>query len=240
MSFLTDLSLVAQVGQQTWILTQTPPAPIAHLDLTVERYTRSDIQFFNRAKTSTSCTPCAIGLCLTHLKHMLTFFSGTTDADSDPSTECSPCPAGTFVPASSAGACSNFKCAPGTIDADENPKTMCATCSETGTFVPENSVGRCDNPAFLCAAGTSDVDSSSATACEMCDSGHYVAAGSSGACSQFLCPAGTSDDDLSAATPCVTCPPGTFAPAGSEDLCAEYTCPPGSIDDDDNRCVVWL
>lgn len=39
MFFLTDLSLVAQVGQQTWILSQTPPAPIAHLDLTVERYT---------------------------------------------------------------------------------------------------------------------------------------------------------------------------------------------------------
>ena len=157
-----------------------------------------------------SCTPCA---------------AGQVDEDSDSSTGCTDCAAGTISAAAgaygapdsshgcqscfvgqyaAAGTDSCIDCAAGTVDDDSNPATTCESCA-AGTYAPAGQTS-CAN----CAAGQADADSNSGTPCDACQAGQYAAAGSV-SCTD--CAAGQYDDDDDAATACVFCSAGTAAAA---------------------------
>ena len=88
------------------------------------------------AAAALACSPCTAG----HL-----------DLDADPTTPCSPCGQGVYVPPASLGTCEDFLCLPGTVDADLDPSTPCQACSN-GTFQHASGQTQCA-PLSVCSAG---------------------------------------------------------------------------------------
>ena len=161
---------------------------------------------------------------------------GSVDHDSDRSTACETCNAGTYAPEKSFGPCSKFMCTGNTTDADSDPKTPCVECA-AGQEVPQTSastqgtIGTCKT----CQSGTTDHDGNAATSCVSCGPGHGIEGdGSIGPCSGFECPAGESDIN-GKGIDCKDCPPGHFAPVKSVGTCKP--CPAGSIDEDGNAAT---
>ena len=62
-----------------------------------------------------------------------------------------------------------------------------------------------DRSCQTCPAGKTDADSNPSTPCVACGAGHYVPAGSVGACGTLACPVGFTDADSDATTTCVEC-----------------------------------
>eukprot|EP00727_Mastigamoeba_balamuthi_P010947 m51a1_g6475 putative adenylate guanylate cyclase (2810) ;mRNA; f:78846-93655 len=121
------------------------------------------------------------------------------DDDSDASTACVPCGAGSYAARGSQGPCT--ACDSYTTDADSDASTPCVACGP-GHFVGATaSRGSCSS--LQCAAGWTDDDWNVATACVQCGAGAFVPAGSAGACALYQCESGTVDDDGDAGTACV-------------------------------------
>lgn len=154
--------------------------------------------------------------------------AGTIDDDSDETTACVQCPAGTYVPPGSAGDCADYMCRVGMTDNDEDSGTPCVACG-AGTYAAglggsgACTTCQCQNGgwcapysgACTCAAGFAGL------ACETPD----VAPPAS-------CPAGSSDVDATAGVTCEVCPAGTYAPAASTGPCTDLVCGVGTTDHD--------
>eukprot|EP00052_Salpingoeca_macrocollata_P018910 m.155884 g.155884 ORF g.155884 m.155884 type:complete len:5601 (-) comp20817_c4_seq1:60-16862(-) len=87
--------------------------------------------------------------------------AGFVDADTNATTPCVACNFGTYVPAVSAGACTNYECAAGTVDADRNTSSACTACP-TGQYQPAQGRTSC-LAASTCPAGEGLVTASTAT-----------------------------------------------------------------------------
>eukprot|EP00727_Mastigamoeba_balamuthi_P013864 m51a1_g910 putative protein serine threonine (556) ;mRNA; f:117699-120542 len=143
------------------------------------------------ANVSGPCTTCAPGNYLSSSSGPCTQCAlGSTDHDSNPSTQCAKCDQGLTTPVGRTGAC-----------------LLC----NAGHFL-QGPQGPCE----VCQPGFRDTDSSPATPnastpCVLCSAGSHTAEGHSGACDQ--CPAGTSDNDSDPLTECTACATGTYSPA---------------------------
>ena len=149
--------------------------------------------------------------------------AGSADADQDPTTTCTICPAGTFT--------------------DGIAATLCQNCP-VGTFAPAGSGGGLAS-CVECSTGYADADSSPSTACTACSLGTFSAVSGLAAC--LTCPTGsvTYNGEVmasNAATRCTQCEAGQFSP-DSQTACGEcgaglygiaatsacIVCPPGSV-----------
>lgn len=132
--------------------------------------------------------------------------AGQTDHDVDPTSPCTKCPSGGFVPKGSAGTCDVVRtpCAEGTTDHDSSAATECYACPP-GTHTLAEVRGSCN--LHFCKFGFTDHDSDPSTPCTSCAGLHGIFAppGSSGPCASLNCAPGSIDADSDGATPCVTC-----------------------------------
>ena len=76
---------------------------------------------------------------LIHAHEKLPCLQGTTDDDSDPSTPCVSCPAGSYTPELAFGLCANFPCPSGTTDHDSKSYTNCMIC-RNGTYTSDGAL----------------------------------------------------------------------------------------------------
>ena len=139
--------------------------------------------------------------------------SGTADEDSDPTTECVDCNAGTYA---GCGETSCTECIAGQVDSDGSPATPCTAClvGQYWEAASATNISRC----VQCPVGKADRDSDSTTACEDCVVGEYCAEGTA---EPVVCAnEGQFDDDRDPATPC-----------SDTDICTQV-CPAGTEDDD--------
>eukprot|EP00727_Mastigamoeba_balamuthi_P013852 m51a1_g909 putative protein serine threonine (589) ;mRNA; r:111791-116865 len=171
--------------------------------------------FTATANISGPCTTCNPGNYLSSSSGPCTQCAlGSTDHDSNPSTQCAKCDQGLTTPVGRTGACllcnaGHFLqgpqgpcevCQPGFRDTDNSPATPhvgpCVECSAGSEW--DSSSSAC----LKCSAGFTDADSNASTPCVLCSAGRHTAEGHSGACDQ--CPAGTSDTDSDPRTECAT------------------------------------
>ena len=96
--------------------------------------------------------------------------AGEADEDSDPSTPCHMCVAGSIT---TAGATSCTPCAAGLADLDSNPATECNPCPVGGYYSAPGSAA-----CTLCEANWMDSDSDSSTPCIPCGEGAISGVGS--------------------------------------------------------------
>lgn len=165
--------------------------------------------------------------------------AGSTDLG-ETSLICTACPAGTFVPARSSGACASYVCAPGSADTDAMSSTPCAACDGLAGYQDTAGATSCKS-VLSCAKGQEEAVAptpSSNRVCVSCVLGETYKSdsGQRTECANVtLCAAGEEEaaaPTLSADRVCTACLPGYFkAEAGQASACQKATvCAPGQTE----------
>lgn len=158
--------------------------------------------------------------------------AGMIDADSDGTTDCTPCAAGQYTPPGSIGSCTTFRCPVGAADKDSDPATPCEPCDLGQEYQDTLGQVKCTT-VTTCAAGEQEAVRPTRfqdRVCSTCIPGKFKAEAGNGLPCRAVSQCAAGEEEAKAPTPstdrvCQACVAGTTfkAVSGQASTCQPVT-----------------